>query len=606
VHINEIRVLNYKGFADSGWLKLSPKFTVIVGKNNSGKTALLESFRFQGAGNFPHRSIKLANPAAVNPTSRFDAKVSLNWADLELTAETQNARIEIPSPHPSAQPTQENWRDFIPNDPIELEFIWPIGTSSPVNERWPSHGQFKSRPTHDRSIMSFSFSQEKGIWQFAGHHGGTENLTVLAGNALSTRTYVFAAERMNIDQHSVGSGQQLSPNATNLPTVLDELTANPARWQRFNDHVSEVFPAIKAITVPPSADGGANKTICVWQVPVHTERTDLAIRLKDCGTGVGQVLAILYVAMMREGNVIVIDEPNSFLHPGAARKLIEILRQYDSNQYVISTHAPDLIAAIDPDVIHLVSWDGEQSIVTQMDKSDVTDRMRMLDDLGAKLSDVFGADKIIWVEGETEERCFPIIAKSCNIAVDSGVSFVRVRNVGDLIARGPKAEMVWDVYKRLSEGPALFPPALAFSFDQDDRTEQQREDLLKKSGGLVRFLPRREFENYLIHPAALAAVIAEEFAQRDLADAPSSETVAAWINENAGKFGTRIEGLDWMSDHNWITACSAAKLLASLFEAQSLVHSKIAHGSALTSWLLKNEPDHLDELAAYVGSLAVD
>lgn len=104
MHINEIRVLNYKGFADSGWLKLSPKFTVIVGKNNSGKTALLESFRFQAAGNFPHRSINQTNPAAVNPTSRFDAKVSLNWADFELTGETHDMRIEIPSPHPAAQP----------------------------------------------------------------------------------------------------------------------------------------------------------------------------------------------------------------------------------------------------------------------------------------------------------------------------------------------------------------------------------------------------------------------------------------------------------------------------------------------------------------------
>jgi predicted ATPase len=606
VHINEIRVLNYKGFADSDWLKLSPKFTVIVGKNNSGKTALLEAFRFQGAGNFPHRSINQANPAAINPTSRFDAKVSLNWADFELTAETHNLHIEIPSPNPNAQPNQENWRNFTPNDPIELELTWPIGNGAPIAERWPSHGQFEERPATDRSTMYFQFSKELGTWQFNAHHGGAENLATLAGIALSNRSYVFAAERMNIDQHSVGSGQQLSPNAANLPTVLDELNANPARWRRFNAHVSEVFPSIKEITVPPSSDGGTNKTICVWQVSVDTERSDLAIRLKDCGTGVSQVLAILYVAMMREGHVIVIDEPNSFLHPGAARKLIEILRRYDSNQYVISTHAPDLIAAIDPDVIHLVSWDGEQSIVTQMDKSDVTDRMRMLDDLGVKLSDVFGADRIIWVEGETEERCFPLIAKSCKVAVDSGITFVRVRNVGDLIARGPKAEMVWDVYKRLSEGPALFPPALAFSFDQDDRTEQQRADLLKTSGGLVHFLPRREFENYLLHPAALAAVIVKEFALRDLTDPPSPETVATWITANAGNFGTRGAGLDWISDRNWITFCSAAKLLAKLFEANSLVYSKISHGSALTQWLLKNEPEYLDELATYICTLCVE
>lgn len=52
------------------------------------------------------------------------------------------------------------------------------------------------------------------------------------------------------------------------------------------------------------------------------------MRLAESDTGIGQVLAILYVVIMAKYNqVIIIDEPQSFLHPGAVRKLIEILKQ---------------------------------------------------------------------------------------------------------------------------------------------------------------------------------------------------------------------------------------------------------------------------------------
>ena len=52
--------------------------------------------------------------------------------------------------------------------------------------------------------------------------------------------------------------------------------------------------------------------------------------------------------------VILIDEPQSFLHPGAVRKLIEILRQHPQHQFIITTHSPTAVTAADPDVLLLL------------------------------------------------------------------------------------------------------------------------------------------------------------------------------------------------------------------------------------------------------------
>ena len=64
------------------------------------------------------------------------------------------------------------------------------------------------------------------------------------------------------------------------------------------------------------------------------DREDLTVPLSEAGTGVGQVLSILTVVLEADHpTLILLDEPQSFLHPGAIRKLIEILKRYPRHQY---------------------------------------------------------------------------------------------------------------------------------------------------------------------------------------------------------------------------------------------------------------------------------
>jgi AAA15 family ATPase/GTPase len=43
MYISRFQLLNYKSFQDSGVLEFQPGINIIVGANNSGKTALLEA-----------------------------------------------------------------------------------------------------------------------------------------------------------------------------------------------------------------------------------------------------------------------------------------------------------------------------------------------------------------------------------------------------------------------------------------------------------------------------------------------------------------------------------------------------------------------------------
>ena len=164
--------------------------------------------------------------------------------------------------------------------------------------------------------------------------------------------------------------------------------------------------------------------------------------------------------------------------------------------------------------------------------------------------------------------------------------------------------MIWDIYERLSGGAALIPPALAFSFDREGRSEQHLTDMEKKSNGRVKFLPRCVVENYFLHPAALAFVFDHEMTVRNVdTERPSIPVIDENIGNIAGVHGNRDATKGWQHDVQWLRDCNGANLLKALFAEFDLTYNKIQHGKIITEWLVANDPDQLTELSSYVAGL---
>jgi len=72
---------------------------------------------------------------------------------------------------------------------------------------------------------------------------------------------------------------------------------------------------------------------------------------------------------------------------------------------------------------------------------------------------------------------------------------------------GQHAEKFLEIYNRLSGAQSLIPPAVAFLFDDEGRTETEKKILERLGKDLVRFTKRRMYENYLLDTQAIAAVL---------------------------------------------------------------------------------------------------
>jgi hypothetical protein len=309
---------------------------------------------------------------------------------------------------------------------------------------------------------------------------------------------------------------------------------------------------------------------------------------------------MMYVLVTaEESRVVLIDEPQSFLHPSAVRRLFGAFKLLPKHQFIVSTHSPQAISAADPVNVTVVRRSEAESVLDNLDMQLNGSQRFLLDELGASLGDVFGADSILWVEGATEGVCFPRILQKISKRSLLGTIIKPMRATGD--ATGKHAAVVLDIYKKMSAGVGLIPVFLGFLFDREERGPQEIAELVRASEGLFRFLDRRAYENYLLNPTAISGTINKVHPEVEPVSDSEVATLIAELRHEAKYFHPLP-----LAESDWKSTIHAGKLLKEVFwRLRSLDYRKTTHSVALTDWLICNEPADLKELAGELDSILI-
>jgi AAA domain, putative AbiEii toxin, Type IV TA system/AAA domain len=621
MRITKFQVLNFKSFRDSNEIELKPGFNVITGQNSGGKTALLEAMTFRFTPN-PHRSLRtIPAPGGIPPQECVvRATFSLTREELFSFLGPQNHLLPQPpvgfvipgdSPYQTRADEATAFLNWLSQ---ESEFLIELVYKSQLNmtERWQDEGIVLGKypaapPDADGYLPMFTIiSQDNRQLQFNGfaRGGRSADLSTDVAPVLRTRIYRFSAERFNLGRSPFGNNSVLAPNAQNLPEALTTLQANPERFAQLNELLHEVLPQVRLISV--RAIPNQHVQVIVWPHDPATQREDLAIPLDDCGSGVGQVIAILYVILTSDyPQVILVDELQSFLHPGAVRKLIDVLKRYPQHQYILTTHSPTVITAAEPATITISRANEGETSLHAIDPQSATDLRVYLSEIGARLSDVFGADNILWVEGQTEETCVPRVLHVLANRPLRGTAVVGIRQTGDLHSRD-KVKM-FELYRRLSSANSLMPPALAFVLDSECLSNTDKDNVTRASQRLARFLPRRMYENYLLNTPAIAAVAnaIEGFRANPVQD----QEVQALLDAKRTQLQYYCPGTAAVPA-DWIIHIHGARVIEEIFGELSehrVSFEKTRHSVAITEWILEHCPEDLRELAEWLtGVLPAD
>jgi hypothetical protein len=622
MHISSFQLNNYKSYYQSEPLALSAGINLIVGPNHAGKTALLEGLHLDFELN-PYRSSKV--PRSVEPKEEVasSAKVSFTLTHEELWGILRNVRGSLGVPLPDGLlykiqtegDNREHTRvqkfvDRVFNkDSYMLDALYTMS----------SHSLGKLSPAKFPSIGDYDAGEARGKHPFAWCEINNEGKLVVINtqrqgersfdvgakvlNVLKERLYNFKAERFNVGKYLAGLGRILDSDARNLPEVLGNLLGEtPTKFRLLNQHFQTIFPQVYEVSARNVSGEpqqmGLSREIIIYEV--ESSDPEDAIPLNHGGTGLGQVLAMLYVLIeSKQPQVIIIDEPQSFLHPGAVRKLFEIFNLYSQHQYIIATHLPYIIHAAKPTTITLVTKErGQESHLQPIDVNETQELSICFDQVGARLSDAYGADNILWVEGPTERDCFPLILEKYSQRRLMGTEIVPVISVDEVL--GKAADRVIGIYRQLSQGKGLRPAAVGFIFDRECRKKEKRDDLERQLDGRVRFLDRRMYENYLLEPKAIAAVLRQlPGVNKRLVTVPK---IKRWLEKEVKK----SDYLCNIPDEPWINIIDGAKILVGMFSyftGQTVAYRKVEHGVKLTGWLLDNNTGDLQEVAVLIEKL---
>lgn len=602
MYLKQLTISNYKSFFEPKEFNFEPGFNVLLGANSSGKSSVLEAISFHELANTPHRSILNVIEADTSlidaPTSELRflssidelCKLATPVSDLYVGIGTQIGHFYTQD--------LESLRQRLRNESVQLDV--KVNPTTVMNLRlnfdgWASMWRPNNSPSTFPALQVHRTNCEPT--QISNFSTGPDDLNQL-WQKVYPKIYRFSSERSVQHLSAHHANGELLPNGANLAYCINHLQSNNKDlFDELNRLLHRVFPTIHWVGAPPN--GNNQFELKVHTNPSSMNRGDLAVPINRVGTGVGNALAMLYVALTAQTQrFILLEEPNSYLHPRALRELLAILAEIGGkHQFFITTHSSDVLRTIKASTVTLLQYDGRQTTVEQTTGEKLHHLQAGLVDLGIRLTDLHGCDKVLWVEGETEEAIFPLLLQHFYPELAQGIAVLPLHATGDFEAKKYEPKKVAEIYRTLSEASFLAPPMVAIALDRERRKNSEIEQVQRDCAGVVHFLPRTMLEDYLLNAEAIAAVLSQELNSQISSDQVEKELAEAQASDACLLNPLNPGGKD----------LHAANVLKFVFDRLgTLEYRKTAHGPKIVEWILAKKPTELLPLKDWFGNFLGD
>jgi predicted ATPase len=222
-------------------------------------------------------------------------------------------------------------------------------------------------------------------------------LQKLVANTSAYKDVVYIPPERHIRSSDHRGTSLPSTNGEGLPGMLLSLLAPEAetfysardRLKRINEFLSDVLGRPSAqLLVPHNAQ------------TVHVALEDRVLPLSHLGAGIEQVVLLAAIATEYSNSLLLLEEPDLFLHPTLQRQLLRHLHDSTTNTYLIATHSA---AMLDTDYANVFRVDWTPDAGTRVNLvSQPGDRASLASSLGFRASDLVQANAVLWVEGPSD------------------------------------------------------------------------------------------------------------------------------------------------------------------------------------------------------------
>jgi len=400
---------------EEGELELED-FTIIIGKNNSGKSNIIDSLKTIREFNSGTKSPMFTEDWVIENTTGKDphegfgigvrVQIPENIRD-SIFSGIDKAR-ESTRRNPAAVPEPEEMYDDGWLSKLEYQLSYSPDPAAERTVKINYGGEYEdvndingSQKVYGASILNHVMDEDIfGSWLFVDPF------------------------REPTNQQETSFTSELEPHGENLIRVLDTLDSNyPDVFESISSAYVDMMEGISDLRVEYQPElGSRTKTIVVEEENFETKFT-----AKDISSGSKEILVLLTQIYSAEefGELLIIEEPELHVHPGAVNKIYDILRDIVRDggpQLIVSTHSDVFVDQTDVSNIVRVERDGDTSIRKVDGSFD-----RELSDLGYDKSGMLQSEAVVFVEGRSDKRVLKRFAGTADIDLEKhGISIVEL------------------------------------------------------------------------------------------------------------------------------------------------------------------------------------
>lgn len=247
------------------------------------------------------------------------------------------------------------------------------------------------------------------------------------------------------------------------------------------------------------------------QLSLLLRNEDYVAEIATMGHGLQMWLQTMwFLARIEADATVILDEPDVYMHPDLQRRLIRYLR-HQRRQVVVTTHSVEIMAEVDPEDILVIDRQHPRSTFA----ASFPAAQRVLDHVGSahnlQLARLWHARRSLLVEGKD----FHILSDIFDVLFPGdkdGLSAIPYMSIGGWT--GWQYAVGSSMLLRNSGGESI---AVYCILDSDYHTETQksaRKEQATRSSVRLHIWSQKEIENYLIVPTVIIRAIEERLPKR--------------------------------------------------------------------------------------------
>lgn len=447
MYINKIRIRNYKSFLDSGEITVDKNLFALIGQNNAGKSAILDAIQCV----FPSTKKSIsALDFHKGTTDDIQIEIWFNGITDKYIEENifedkilkQTEKVENFEKTLDKNVTEAS-KKKLESEILKIDKIRKENLKIVIDKYKISVNKMyiKLIAKHGKNITSKFYLDEETEVKETDLKQILPQVKIIPAirdpkNESTAGSNSYLKELIQMLDGETQTNIMIEGNIISykqLNTVIAEEAKN--RCKTLGEKITEFYN--KAIGTDDykiiiNSDVNISKGT-TYNTKIKDINTGIESDILNCGTGYQSmiILSILetyvQISSKKSQYILLIEEPEVYLHPSLQRKMIDTLILISqSNQVLFTSHSPITVSKLEKNQIKLVKKVSGSAIVESIIPKLV------IDELGIKADDIIANKGIIFVEGKDDKKVFEILLDKIEDGLSTKINVLDAGNCDNL------------------------------------------------------------------------------------------------------------------------------------------------------------------------------